>query len=262
MHFHRPPGTRCARYCSRPVAHRRWPRPHRLHRPPCCHPSQELETGINVDVGDHHPFVMWWIGRGRSSTALLSWRWWLTAVWVSTGVLRWATRLTSTVACPCAPAPRTGLPSMAYPSRWPSSVGGAGLGSASSRTTWASTSASSVAAWRLAHWAMAAGVRCWPSKPLKMTPQRTSHANCLPRGADRARAAACYRRSIALYRGDLCSATDVEHVLERERLRRRFLSLLAHLADDPFARRTKVRVWHMPGGCWNMIPAARMPIAS
>src|SRR5262249_5218406 len=48
---------------------------------------------------------------------------------------------------------------------------------------------------------------------------------------DLAGAVTSYRKSIHLYRGDLSVATDVSSVLERERLRARFLRLLAYLAD-------------------------------
>jgi DNA-binding SARP family transcriptional activator len=51
---------------------------------------------------------------------------------------------------------------------------------------------------------------------------------------DRARAATSYRQSIHLYRGDLAVQTDVGSVLERERLRSRFLSLLGYLADERY----------------------------
>jgi len=51
------------------------------------------------------------------------------------------------------------------------------------------------------------------------------------RAGDLARAATSYRHSVDLYRGDLAVETDVGSVLERERLRARFLSLLAYLAD-------------------------------
>jgi DNA-binding SARP family transcriptional activator len=51
------------------------------------------------------------------------------------------------------------------------------------------------------------------------------------RAGDLARAATSYRKSVRLYRGDLAVETDVGSVLERERLRARFLSLLAYLAD-------------------------------
>jgi DNA-binding SARP family transcriptional activator len=44
-------------------------------------------------------------------------------------------------------------------------------------------------------------------------------------------ALASYRQALALYRGDLCVDTDVYAVSERERLRGRYLTLLARLAD-------------------------------
>lgn len=54
------------------------------------------------------------------------------------------------------------------------------------------------------------------------------------RAGDLARAATSYRQSVSLYRGDLVVETDVGSVLERERLRARFLSLLAYLADEHY----------------------------
>jgi DNA-binding SARP family transcriptional activator len=48
---------------------------------------------------------------------------------------------------------------------------------------------------------------------------------------DLAGAATSYCQSVQLYRGDLAVETDVGSVLERERLRARYLSLLAYLAD-------------------------------
>ena len=54
------------------------------------------------------------------------------------------------------------------------------------------------------------------------------------RAGDLTRAATSYRHSIDLYRGDLAVETDVGGVLERERLRARFLSLLAYLADEQY----------------------------
>jgi DNA-binding SARP family transcriptional activator len=54
------------------------------------------------------------------------------------------------------------------------------------------------------------------------------------RAGDLARAATSYRKSVHLYRGDLIVETDVGSVLERERLRTRFLSLLAYLADERY----------------------------
>jgi DNA-binding SARP family transcriptional activator len=48
-------------------------------------------------------------------------------------------------------------------------------------------------------------------------------------------AAMSYNRSLRLYRGDLCVATDVYAVVERERLRARYLTLLAQLADYQYS---------------------------
>jgi DNA-binding SARP family transcriptional activator len=56
-------------------------------------------------------------------------------------------------------------------------------------------------------------------------------------------AIAVYSRAAALYRGDLCSGADLRSVVERERLRARYLTLLAHLADDAY-RREEFRVCH------------------
>ena len=44
-----------------------------------------------------------------------------------------------------------------------------------------------------------------------------------------------YRRATALYQGDLAFGSDVGALLERERLRSRFLGILAHLADAAFS---------------------------
>jgi DNA-binding SARP family transcriptional activator len=55
------------------------------------------------------------------------------------------------------------------------------------------------------------------------------------RAGDRAAASALYRRALDRYTGDLCTAPDAHAVVERERLRARWLNLLAHLADDAFA---------------------------
>lgn len=51
------------------------------------------------------------------------------------------------------------------------------------------------------------------------------------RAHDLAAAAASYSHALALYRGDLSVATDINAVVERERLRSCHLALLAHLAD-------------------------------
>jgi DNA-binding SARP family transcriptional activator len=43
-----------------------------------------------------------------------------------------------------------------------------------------------------------------------------------------------YLQAVALYRGDLCSGSDIASVVEREHLRARYLTLLAKLADHFF----------------------------
>jgi DNA-binding SARP family transcriptional activator len=48
-------------------------------------------------------------------------------------------------------------------------------------------------------------------------------------------AAASYRHALCLYRGDLCIASDSHSVVERERVRTLYLTLLAHLADYHYA---------------------------
>jgi len=52
---------------------------------------------------------------------------------------------------------------------------------------------------------------------------------------DLAAAKRAYADASQLYRGDLCVGEDVRHVLDRERLRVRYLTLLAALADISFA---------------------------
>ena len=54
------------------------------------------------------------------------------------------------------------------------------------------------------------------------------------RSGDRGRAGILYQRAIQLYQGDLCAAHDLQAILERERLRTRYLSMLARLADSAF----------------------------
>ena len=59
-----------------------------------------------------------------------------------------------------------------------------------------------------------------------------AHAGDLEvRAGDLAAATASYRQAVELYRGDLCIAADVHALIERERLRARYLTILAHLAD-------------------------------
>jgi len=48
-------------------------------------------------------------------------------------------------------------------------------------------------------------------------------------------AAACYRRATHLYSGDLSAGADLHTVIERERLRARYLTGLAYLADHAYA---------------------------
>lgn len=55
------------------------------------------------------------------------------------------------------------------------------------------------------------------------------------RAADWPRAIARYSTATRMYRGDLSVGSDVRHVLERERLRARYLSIQAVLSDYSFA---------------------------
>lgn len=55
------------------------------------------------------------------------------------------------------------------------------------------------------------------------------------RSGDRNRASILYQHAIELYKGDLCLAHDLHAIVERERLRTRYLSMLARLADSAFA---------------------------
>ena len=52
---------------------------------------------------------------------------------------------------------------------------------------------------------------------------------------DQAAAASAYRRAVSLYRGDLSAGSDVRAIMQREHLRARHLTMLAHLADHHFA---------------------------
>jgi DNA-binding SARP family transcriptional activator len=49
-------------------------------------------------------------------------------------------------------------------------------------------------------------------------------------------ATVCFRRAIAWYRGELCEGEEAESAIDRERLRARYLSLLARLADYCYRR--------------------------
>ena len=54
------------------------------------------------------------------------------------------------------------------------------------------------------------------------------------RSGDQLAALAAYSRAVEIYRGDLCVATDVQAILVRERLRSRYLTLLARIADHHY----------------------------
>lgn len=55
------------------------------------------------------------------------------------------------------------------------------------------------------------------------------------RAGDQPAAIRSYSQAVSLYTGDLAIGTHVQHVLERERLRARYLSIRARLADHHFA---------------------------
>jgi DNA-binding SARP family transcriptional activator len=55
------------------------------------------------------------------------------------------------------------------------------------------------------------------------------------RAGDIEGALAAYRDAVELYTGDLSVGSGVQHLIERERLRARFLSVCAHLGDLQFA---------------------------
>ncbi len=57
----------------------------------------------------------------------------------------------------------------------------------------------------------------------------------LRRAGSQAEAMTSYERAASLYHGDLVVGSEVRHLLERERLRARYLELLASLSDARFA---------------------------
>lgn len=57
----------------------------------------------------------------------------------------------------------------------------------------------------------------------------------LAAAGDREAAASAYRQAVGLYRGDLSAGSDVRAIMQREHLRARYLTMLAHLADHHFA---------------------------
>jgi LuxR family transcriptional regulator, maltose regulon positive regulatory protein len=61
-----------------------------------------------------------------------------------------------------------------------------------------------------------------------------SHGDRFVRTGDIAQAVTCYTQAVALYRGDLCFDSDVASIVERERLRATFLTILCWLADHAY----------------------------
>ncbi len=61
-----------------------------------------------------------------------------------------------------------------------------------------------------------------------------SRGNWLATTGNAAEAAHYYQRALDLYRGDLCTGTDVFAVIERERLRASYLTVLARLAEHAY----------------------------
>lgn len=56
------------------------------------------------------------------------------------------------------------------------------------------------------------------------------------RSGDATAARVSFGEAVRLYAGDLEAGSDVMHLIERERLRARFLALKAHLSDDSYTR--------------------------
>jgi DNA-binding SARP family transcriptional activator len=57
-------------------------------------------------------------------------------------------------------------------------------------------------------------------------------------------AVGAYRAAVRLYEGDLCVGTDLESVIERERLRAIYLTLLARLAEHEYCDRDAAAALH------------------
>jgi DNA-binding SARP family transcriptional activator len=64
-----------------------------------------------------------------------------------------------------------------------------------------------------------------------------STADRLQRGGDSEAAASANQQAIDMYHGDLCTGMDVHSLVERERVRARYLNMLAQVADFHFAER-------------------------
>jgi DNA-binding SARP family transcriptional activator len=57
------------------------------------------------------------------------------------------------------------------------------------------------------------------------------------RAGDSDAAVSSWRRAVALYHGEICVADDMRAIVQRERVRALYLSLLCHLADQYFRQR-------------------------
>jgi DNA-binding SARP family transcriptional activator len=62
----------------------------------------------------------------------------------------------------------------------------------------------------------------------------TDEGNGHARAGDAAEASLAYRQAVNCYRGDLCGSGDIGDLIERERCRSMYLTVLAWLADDSF----------------------------
>jgi DNA-binding SARP family transcriptional activator len=65
--------------------------------------------------------------------------------------------------------------------------------------------------------------------------QLVDTADQLTQRAELDPAAEAYQSAVDLYHGDLCVGPDIQSLIERERVRARFLTVLARLADYHFA---------------------------
>ncbi len=74
-------------------------------------------------------------------------------------------------------------------------------------------------------------------------------------------AVATLQRAVELYRGDLCAGPSIYAIIERERLRVNYLSVLAWLATNAYQRGMMSRPWTTRSGCWRLNRAAKMRTA-
>src|SRR5579884_3568706 len=72
---------------------------------------------------------------------------------------------------------------------------------------------------------------------LSLYTQLIAQGDTQRRSLDLSLARRSYAQALELYRGDLWGCSDVHALMERERLRASYLTLLAWMADDAFARR-------------------------